>query len=156
MIQEFKKIINATIWVCYSGRWGNWGLENWFLQVYTTSKWSRKLSKFLIPESKLNYGIHAAAKSLQPCPTLSDPVDCSPPGSSVHGIFQARVLEWGAIALPKYKHTIYNHSHHFWTCDGYLTKKQHTPSLTVTQKLPFLPMDVLWFQASLLTFLCLS
>ena len=38
-----------------------------------------------------------AAKSLQLCPTLSDPMDCSPPGSSVHGIFQARVLEWGAI-----------------------------------------------------------
>ena len=34
----------------------------------------------------------------QSCPTLSDPVDCSLPGSSVHGIFQARVLEWGAIA----------------------------------------------------------
>ena len=32
------------------------------------------------------------------CPTLSDPMDCSLPGSSVHGIFQARVLEWGAIA----------------------------------------------------------
>ena len=35
----------------------------------------------------------------QPCPTLSDPMDCSLPGSSVHGIFQARVLEWGAIAF---------------------------------------------------------
>ena len=35
------------------------------------------------------------------CPTLSDPMDCSLPGSSVHGIFQARVLEWGAIAFPK-------------------------------------------------------
>ena len=33
----------------------------------------------------------------QLCPTLSDPMDCSPPGSSVCGIFQARVLEWGAI-----------------------------------------------------------
>ena len=41
----------------------------------------------------------AAAKSLQSCPTLSDPMDCSPPGSSIHGIFQARVLEWGAIAF---------------------------------------------------------
>ena len=40
----------------------------------------------------------AAAKSLQSCPTLCDPRDGSPPGSSVHGIFQARVLEWGAIA----------------------------------------------------------
>ena len=35
----------------------------------------------------------------QSCPTLSDPIDCSLPGSSVHGIFQARVLEWGAIAF---------------------------------------------------------
>ena len=35
----------------------------------------------------------------QSCPTLSDPMDGSPPGSSVHGIFQARVLEWGAIAF---------------------------------------------------------
>ena len=32
-------------------------------------------------------------------PTLSDPMDCSPPGSSVHGIFQARVVEWGAITF---------------------------------------------------------
>ena len=35
----------------------------------------------------------------QSCPTLLDPTDCSLPGSSVHGIFQARVLEWGAIAF---------------------------------------------------------
>ena len=33
----------------------------------------------------------------QSCPTLSDPIDYGPPGSPVHGIFQARVLEWGAI-----------------------------------------------------------
>ena len=45
--------------------------------------------------------IAAAAKSLQSCPTLCDPIDNSPPGST-HGIFQARVLEWGAIAFsPK-------------------------------------------------------
>ena len=41
----------------------------------------------------------AAAKLLQSCPTLSDPMDCSPPGSSVRGIFQARVLEWVAISF---------------------------------------------------------
>ena len=35
----------------------------------------------------------------QSCPTLSEPMDCSPPGSSVDGIFQARVLDWGAIAF---------------------------------------------------------
>ena len=43
----------------------------------------------------------AAAKLLQSCPTLSDPMDCSPPGSCIHGIFQARVLEWVAIAFSE-------------------------------------------------------
>jgi len=38
----------------------------------------------------------------QSCPTLSDPMDYSLPGSSIHGIFQARVLEWGAIAFSDY------------------------------------------------------
>ena len=37
----------------------------------------------------------------QSCPTLRDPMDCSLPGSSVHEIFQAGVLEWGAIAFSK-------------------------------------------------------
>ena len=46
----------------------------------------------------------------QSCPTPTDPMDCSPPGSSAHGILQARVLEWGAIeacvksSLPSDKH----------------------------------------------------
>ena len=48
-----------------------------------------------------------SAKSLQSCPTPSDPMDCSPPGSSVHGIFQARVLEWGAIAFSNNSSSIY-------------------------------------------------
>ena len=38
-------------------------------------------------------------KVTQSCPTPSDPMDCSLPGSSIHGIFQARVVEWGAIAF---------------------------------------------------------
>ena len=40
-----------------------------------------------------------AVKSLQSCPTLCDPIDVSPPGPSVHGVFQARVVEWVAIAF---------------------------------------------------------
>ena len=43
--------------------------------------------------------VKSKSEVTQSCPTLSDPMDCSPPGSSVHGIFQARVLEWGAIAF---------------------------------------------------------
>ena len=62
-----------------------------------------------INQSKILYdpppAAAAAAKSLQSCPTPSDPMDCSPPGSSVHGIFQARVLEWAAIAFSEKKNT---------------------------------------------------
>ena len=43
----------------------------------------------------------AAAKSLQSCPTLCDPIDGSPSGSPIPGIFQARTLEWGAIAFSE-------------------------------------------------------
>ena len=42
--------------------------------------------------------VKSQSEVAQSCPTLSDPMDCSTPGSSVHGIFQARVLEWGTIA----------------------------------------------------------
>ena len=41
--------------------------------------------------------IHGCVCMLQLCPTLYDPMDCSPPGSSVHGILQARILEWVGI-----------------------------------------------------------
>ena len=43
--------------------------------------------------------VKSQSEATQLCPTLSDPMDCSLSGSSVHGIFQARVLEWGAIAF---------------------------------------------------------
>ena len=43
--------------------------------------------------------VKSESEVAQFCPTLSDPMDCSLPGSSIHGIFQARVLEWGAIAF---------------------------------------------------------
>ena len=43
--------------------------------------------------------VKSESEVAQSCPTLSDPMDCSLPGSSIHWIFQARVLEWGAIAF---------------------------------------------------------
>ena len=43
--------------------------------------------------------VKSESEVTQSCTTLRDPLDCSPPGSSVHGILQARVLEWGAIAF---------------------------------------------------------
>ena len=45
--------------------------------------------------------VKSESEVAQSCPTLSDPMDCSLPGSSVHGIFQARVLEWGAITFSE-------------------------------------------------------
>ena len=45
--------------------------------------------------------VKSESEVVQSCLTLSDPMDCSLPGSSIHGIFQARVLEWGAIALSE-------------------------------------------------------
>ena len=47
--------------------------------------------------------VKSESEVTQLCPTPSDPMDCSPPGSSVHGIFQARVLEWGAFASSETK-----------------------------------------------------
>ena len=46
--------------------------------------------------------VKSESEVTQSCPTLSDPMDCSLPRSSVHGIFQARVLEWGAIAFSMF------------------------------------------------------
>ena len=45
--------------------------------------------------------VKSESEVAQSCPALSEPMDCSLPGSSAHGIFQARVLEWGAIALSE-------------------------------------------------------
>ena len=49
--------------------------------------------------------VKSESEVAQSCPTLSDPMDCSLPGSSIHGIFQARVLECGAIAFSKDLHS---------------------------------------------------
>ena len=46
--------------------------------------------------------VKSESEVVQSCQTLSNPMDCSLPGFSVHGIFQARVLEWGAIAFSRY------------------------------------------------------
>ena len=43
--------------------------------------------------------VKSESEVAESCPTLSDPMDCGPPGSSIHGIFRARVLTWGAIAF---------------------------------------------------------
>ena len=72
-----------------------------------------KVAGYKINEQKSHSFLYtAAAKSRQTCPALSGPMDCSLPGSSVHGIFQARVLEWGAIAFSVYEATINGKIYH--------------------------------------------
>ena len=76
----------------------------------------------------------------QSCPTLPDPMDCSLPGSSIHGIFQARVLEWGAIAfsedllLETFKYT-----HFFvWLAKDHITLSYQKSSSYRTTTLKFI------------------
>ena len=54
---------------------------------------------------------YMCAKSLQLCPILCDLTDCSPPGSSVHGILQARILEWVAMPFSKGSFQLRNQTH---------------------------------------------
>ena len=74
-----------------------WKQLKWCLSVY---EWIKKIWGYMCV-----YIIHVrtyawyAAKSLQSCPTLCDPIDGSPPGSPVPGILQARTLEWVAISF---------------------------------------------------------
>ena len=70
--------------------------------------WMRSMHAFM-PSHSLSHQFFTLtvkwSEVAQSCPTLCDPMDYSPPHSSIHGIFQARVLEWGAIALnTSYRH----------------------------------------------------
>ena len=64
------------------------------IYIVNTRLWS-----FRFKGSSMLGMVESESEATQSCPTLHDPMDCSLPGSSAHGIFQARVLEWGAIAF---------------------------------------------------------
>ena len=65
-------------------------------QYFSTPKYSFFVE---FSNNRVGYAAATAAKSLQSCPTLCDPIDGSPPGSPVPGILQARTLEWVAISF---------------------------------------------------------
>ena len=72
----------------------NWKvLGPWWLSV---TRWQQIVLKKNLSGPHSTHVVHA--RSLQPCPTLCDPMDCSQPGSSLRGILQARILEW--VAMP--------------------------------------------------------
>ena len=66
-------------------------------------RWKRKKvhKLFMLVFTRLKDCVKSESEVAQSCPTLCNPIDCSLPGSSIHGIFQARVLEWGAICFFK-------------------------------------------------------
>ena len=66
-------------------------LTKWLLQCQASHLYTRSFKAWSGSESEV----------AQSCPTLCNPVDCSPPGSSVHGILQARILEWVAISFSR-------------------------------------------------------
>ena len=69
--------------------------------------------------------VKSESEDAQSYPTLSDPMDCRLPGSSVHGIFQARVLEWGATAFSKVS---------YYLISNYNTKTQSSRKQTTSTK----------------------
>ena len=100
-VLEWVAISFSNAW-----KWSHSGVSN--------SEWphglqpTRPLRPWDSPGKNTGVGCHSFLQCMkvktesevaQLCPTPSDPMDCSPPGPSVHGIFQARVLEWGAIAF---------------------------------------------------------
>ena len=92
--------------------------------------------------------MHVCAKSLQSCPAVCDPMDCSPPGSSVHGILQVRILEW--VAMPSSRgsspprdrtHVSYVYLH--WQADSLPLALPGKPFTCCTHHISFLPQS-LW------------
>ena len=101
----------------------------------------------------------AAAKSLQPCSTLCDPVDGSPPGSSVPGILQARTLEWVAISFSnawKWKVKVKSLNHVQLLATPWTVAHQAPPSMGFSRQeywngLPFPSPQIHWFPVNLQT-----
>ena len=82
--------------------------------------------------SERNAIVAAAAKSLQSCPTLCDPIDGSPPGSPVPGILQARTLEWAAISFSnvwRWKEKVKSLSHVWLLATPWTAAYQAPPSM---------------------------
>ena len=102
-------VLCCPCWCCFLP----WGLSEYSGRIFNIVNFSLHCNYFCvyIPTSGAGIGLFASASPVcvndvldesevaQSCPTLCDPMDCSRSGSSVHGIFQARVLEWVAISF---------------------------------------------------------
>ena len=77
--------------------------------------------------------VKSESEVAQLCPTLRDSMDCSLPGSSVHGIFQARVLEWGAIAFSRINSNCLNILR-----SGHYGEQEEPDTKVITVMIPFI------------------
>ena len=97
--------------------------------------------------------VKSESEVAQSCPTLSDPMDCSIPGSSVHGIFQARVLEWGTIAFSVFKghdKVPPNLSAQSWLCVTYFWRTCHSHEVGTVIDFTFIYFILLPFARNVL------
>ena len=130
--------IQASLWICvfnslrYTPRNGTAGSCGCSMLNFLRSI-------KLLPKSFLHsYQQHAAAKSLQSCPTLCDPIDSSPPGSPVPGILHTRTLEWVAIAFSnawKWKVKVKSLSHVRLSVIPWTAAHQAPPSMVFSRVL---------------------
>ena len=84
--------------------------------------------------------VAAAAKSLQSCPTLCNPTDSSPPGSSIPGILQARILEWVAISFSN----AYMHAKLLQLCLTFCDLLDYSPGKEMATHSSILAWRILW------------
>ena len=107
--------------------------EFWSLGIYNlVEETEKKQEEFNLINMNFRHKDNAAAKSLQSCLTLCKPIDGSPPGSAVPGIFQARALEWVAIAFSsawKWKVKVKSLSHVWLLATPWTAAHQAPPSM---------------------------
>ena len=106
--ESLRQVVNlASVWVfAFSLLFG----------VISTCCWHSFLLWYAFPQTGFWLSARVCAKSFQSCLTLCNPRGCSPPGSSVHGILQARILEW--VAMPS---SMGSSQPRDWTCISYVS-----------------------------------
>ena len=140
---EFPTLIHMfqlLPWPLFSSSHVNFKTKSFGLEILTTTP-MLTLSSYISlgPYSSwlLLCSAAAAAKSLQSCPTLCDPIDSSPPGSAIPGILQARSLEWGAISFSsawKWKVKVKSLSRVWLLAPPWTVAHQAPPSMGVSRQ----------------------
>ena len=91
---------------CQCRRRKRHGIHPWVGKILWHRKWHPRPLQYSCLENPMDRGtwwatVQSGAKSPKSCPTLCDPMDCSPPGSSLPGVFQARILEWVTTSFSR-------------------------------------------------------